>query len=103
MTWSKSRDEKELREEGTWENLAAFPVKQVVTGPVSPTNSLNLQGCGVLNREGIYYALLRMRGEDDPMLVALHGVQSEGEAHEAFKTLTKLRQVECGPAVLSAS
>jgi hypothetical protein len=57
--------------------------------------------CGVLNRDGIFYASLRMHGEDLPWEIALHGVNSEREAQEAFATLVLLRQAKCGPIALA--
>lgn len=61
--------------------------------------------CGVLNRDGIFYASLRMENQDAPLEIALHGVQSAGEAQKAFETLATLRQARCAipaiPAVLA--
>lgn len=58
--------------------------------------------CGVLNRDGIFYASLRMENQDLPLEIALHGVQSASEAQKAFETLATLRQARCAiPAVLA--
>ena len=51
--------------------------------------------CGVLNRNGIFYATLKVHGEETPLEVALHGVRSETEAQEAFNTLIQLRMADC--------
>lgn len=51
--------------------------------------------CGVLNRNGIFYATLKMQGQEMPMEVALHGVRSELEARQAYETLSALRGAEC--------
>jgi hypothetical protein len=51
--------------------------------------------CGVLNRDGIFYASLRMENQDAPLEIALHGVRSESEAQMAFETLATLRQARC--------
>jgi hypothetical protein len=58
-------------------------------------NMPKANACGVLNRGGIFYASLRMQGEEAPLEIALHGVSSEREAQEAFATLVRLRQAEC--------
>jgi hypothetical protein len=78
---------------------SSVPVKDVSPSQRSPFNPLNLDGCGVLIREGIFYASLKMRGQDAPLLVALHGVRSEQEAREAFAALITLRQADCGCSV----
>ena len=54
-----------------------------------------LETCGVLNRDGIFYARLKMQGQDAPLMIALHGVRSELEAHQAFSTLLNLPAAEC--------
>lgn len=46
-------------------------------------------GCGVLNRDGMFYAQLQMGGDGAPVLIALHGVSSEGQAQQALETLTQ--------------
>ena len=51
--------------------------------------------CGVLNRNGIFYASLRMENQDTPLEIALHGVGSESDAQKAFETLATLRQARC--------
>ncbi|HTG45952.1 MAG TPA: hypothetical protein VK633_15640 [Verrucomicrobiae bacterium] len=53
------------------------------------------KSCGVLNRDGIFYASLAMRGEEMPMEIALHGVNSEVEAKQAFAALARLRHAAC--------
>ena len=58
-------------------------------------NSPKPNGCGVLNRDGIFYATLRVQGETLPFEIALHGVASEQEALQAFATLARLRHVQC--------
>jgi hypothetical protein len=58
-------------------------------------NPPKAKACGVLNRDGIFYASLRMQGQEAPWEVALHGVSSEREAQEAFATLVRLRQAQC--------
>lgn len=57
--------------------------------------------CGVLNRDGIFYASLKFEGLEVPMEIALHGVRSESEARQAFATLVQLRQAQCDCAELS--
>jgi hypothetical protein len=49
-----------------------------------------------LVRDGIFYAVLKIRGEEVPLLVALHGVSSEFEARSAFQTLAGLPESDCG-------
>ncbi len=56
--------------------------------------------CGVLNRDGIFYASLKMQGQEAPLEIALHGVRSESEAQVAFATLVQLRQAECAWPIL---
>jgi hypothetical protein len=51
--------------------------------------------CGVLSRDGIFYASLAMENQEAPLEIALHGVQSESEAQKAFETLATLRQARC--------
>jgi hypothetical protein len=57
--------------------------------------------CGVLNRNGIFYATIRMQGSDAPMEIALHGVRSETEAQQAFAALIRLRGADCDPSAAS--
>lgn len=59
--------------------------------------------CGVLNRDGIFYASLRMENQETPLEIALHGVQSESEAQKAFETLSTLRQARCAPACITSA
>ena len=59
-------------------------------------NAPPVSACGVLNRNGIFYATLKMLGEDAPLEVALHGVRSESEAQQAFNALLQLRNADCG-------
>ena len=54
-----------------------------------------LETCGVLNRDGIYYARLKMQGQDVPLMIALHGVNSEHDARQAFSTFLNLPAAEC--------
>ena len=54
-----------------------------------------LDRCSVLNRNGIFYAALKMRGQELPLEVALHGINSEVEARQALATLSLLRGTEC--------
>jgi hypothetical protein len=54
--------------------------------------------CGVMSRDGIFYASLKMRGQEVPMEVALHGVRSEIEARIALATFSTLRGAECSVA-----
>jgi hypothetical protein len=58
-------------------------------------NAPKAKTCGVLNRDGIFYASLKMRGTEAPLEIALHGVRSETEAQQAFKTLIQLRLADC--------
>jgi hypothetical protein len=62
---------------------------------VAAFNPPSVLNCGVLSRNGIFYASLRMENDDAPLEVALHGVQSEIEAQKAFATLATLRQARC--------
>ena len=58
-------------------------------------NAPKVTTCGVLNRDGIFYAALKVHGEEKPLEVALHGVRSETEAQQAFNTLIQLRMADC--------
>ena len=40
---------------------------------------------GLLNRNGVFYATVRMQGQGAPMEVALHGVRSEMDARQALE------------------
>lgn len=77
-------------------NYGRVPLKDVTASPLQSFNRRDLNECGVLIRDGIFYASLKLRDQENPMLVALHGVNSEHEAREAFATLVTLRQSDCG-------
>jgi hypothetical protein len=71
------------------------PVKDATGSFATAFNAPKVNTCGVLNRDGIFYASLKMRGEEIPLEIALHGVRSESEAIQAFKTLIQLRLADC--------
>jgi hypothetical protein len=71
-------------------------VENVTESIESGLNAPKARACGVLNRDGIFYASLRIQGQDMPLEIALHGVSSEIEAQQAFATLSNLRQACCG-------
>lgn len=71
------------------------PVKNATESCATAFNAPKANTCGVLNRNGIYYASLKMQGADAPLEIALHGVRSEIEAEEAFRTLVQLRLADC--------
>jgi hypothetical protein len=73
-------------------------VENVTESIDSGLNAPKASACGVLNRDGIFYASLRIHGQDLPLEIALHGVSSELEAQQAFATLSNLRQARCGAA-----
>jgi hypothetical protein len=62
---------------------------------VSAFDATQVNTCGILHRDGIFYATLKIWGEELPLEVALHGVRSEQEAQQAFSTLVQLRQAQC--------
>lgn len=70
-------------------------VKNATESFATAFNAPTATTCGVLNRDGIFYASLKMHGQEAPMEVALHGVSSESEAQQAFAALVRLRQVAC--------
>jgi hypothetical protein len=74
------------------------PVKDVTESLATAFNPPAAKACGVLNRDGIFYATLKMQGEEAPLEVALHGVRSETEAQQAFQTLIQLRLADCPSA-----
>jgi hypothetical protein len=76
--------------------ITLVPVNNATESFATAFNTAPAYTCGVLNRDGIYYASLRMQGQDDPLEIALHGVRSESEAQQAFATLARLRQAACG-------
>jgi hypothetical protein len=59
-------------------------VKNVSESIAVASNPSQLASWGVLNRDGIYYATVPSKGNDLPFEVALHGVRSESEAHQAI-------------------
>jgi hypothetical protein len=59
------------------------------------SNSAPSKSCGLLSRNGIYYALLKMRGQAVPLEIALHGIRYESEAQTALAALSMLRDAEC--------
>ena len=71
------------------------PVKDSTESLATAFNAPKATTCGVLNRNGIFYATLKVHGEETPLEVALHGVRSETEAQEAFNTLIQLRMADC--------
>ena len=71
------------------------PVKDATESCATAFNAPKAKTCGVLNRNGIFYASLRVLGEDAPLEIALHGVRSEIEAQEAFRALVRLRLADC--------
>ena len=78
------------------------PVNDSTESLATAFNAPKARTCGVLNRDGIFYATLKMHGEETPLEVALHGVRSETEAQQAFNTLIQLRIANC-PSTASAS
>jgi hypothetical protein len=86
-------------------------MKQYSRVPVSNTtdsfapafNPPTVITCGILNRDGIFYASLRMENQDTPLEIALHGVQSESEAQKAFETLATLRGARCAPVCVASN
>lgn len=77
--------------------MPCVPVNNVTESFATAFNPPTALACGVLNRDGIFYASLRMADQDDPLEIALHGVRSEMEAQKAFATLATLRQARCVP------
>ena len=77
------------------EHSLADPVKYEAEKVYSSFGSPLGNPCGVLNRNGVFYASLKMQGQESPMEVALHGVRSEIEARQALATLSMLRGAEC--------
>ena len=75
--------------------MTRVPVNNATESFATAFNAPKVFTCGVLNRDGIFYASLRMENQDAPLEVALHGVRSESEAQKAFETLATLRQVRC--------
>ena len=71
------------------------PVNDGTESLATAFNAPKAMTCGVLNRDGIFYATLKMHGEEIPLEVALHGVRSETEAQQAFNTLIQLRLADC--------
>jgi hypothetical protein len=70
-------------------------VKDATESLATAFDAPKVNTCGVLNRNGIFYATLKMQGEEAPLEVALHGVRSETEAQQAFQTLVQLRLADC--------
>jgi hypothetical protein len=58
------------------------------------------QSCGVLSRDGVFYAKLKLLGQEDSCEIALHGVNSELEARLALASLASLRATECALAAV---
>lgn len=81
--------------------MPRVPVNNATESFATAFNAPQVFTCGVLNRDGIFYASLRMENSDSPLEVALHGVQSESEAQKAFETLATLRGALCPPAAAS--
>jgi hypothetical protein len=82
--------------------MTCVPLNNTTKSFAEAFNAPTVYNCGVLNRDGIFYASLRMQGQDDPLEIALHGIRSESEAQQAFATLAQLRQARCtAPASLS--
>jgi hypothetical protein len=77
-------------------------VKDATESLATAFNAPKVNACGVLNRDGIFYATLKMHGEEAPLEIALHGVRSETEAQQAFKTFLQLRQADCACASAAA-
>jgi hypothetical protein len=75
--------------------MTRVPVKNATESFATAFNAPKVFTCGVLNRDGIFYASLRMENQDAPLEIALHGVRSESEAQKAFETLATLRQARC--------
>jgi hypothetical protein len=78
--------------------MRSVPVNNATESYATAFNTPSVSSCGILNRDGIFYASLCMENSDAPLEVALHGVQSEKEAQQAFQTLATLRQARCLPA-----
>jgi hypothetical protein len=78
-----------------FEQDKGVPVKDSTESLATAFNAPKATTCGVLNRNGIFYATLKVHGEETPLEVALHGVRSETEAQEAFNTLIQLRMADC--------
>jgi hypothetical protein len=77
--------------------MPRVPVNNATESYATAFNAPQVSTCGVLNRDGIFYASLRMENSDSPLEVALHGVQSETEARKALETLATLRGALCAP------
>lgn len=78
--------------------MPRVPMNNATESFATAFNAPQVFTCGVLNRDGIFYASLRMENSDAPLEIALHGVQSESEAQKAFETLATLRGALCSPA-----
>ena len=79
------------------------PVNDGTESLATAFNAPKATTCGVLNRDGIFYATLKVHGEETPLEVALHGVRSETEAQQAFNTLIQLGMAACTTSTASAS
>ena len=79
--------------------MRSVPVKNATESFATAFNTPSVSSCGILNRDGIFYASLSMENQEAPLEVALHGVNSEYEAQIAFQTLATLRQARCMPIV----
>lgn len=82
---------------------SASSLKQDGGTPVNDTSEnadgvFNLPGptgCGVLNLNGVFYARVSLNRDENPILVALHGICSEIEAQQALRTIVRLHRNVC--------
>lgn len=80
---------------GRFEQYRADPVNCEAEKVHRSFGSAQPDACGVLNRDGVYYAMLMLEGQDAPMEVALHGVRSETEARQALASFGARHGAEC--------
>lgn len=58
-------------------------------------------GCDVLNLNGVYHTRLSLSEDESPILVALHGVCTETEAHQAIRSIINVQARRCDTAILA--
>ena len=75
--------------------IRLFPVNNATECIAVACNTPQLASWSVLNRDGMYYATVAMKGADLPLEVALHGIASESEAHRAVAALTQCPAAFC--------
>ena len=67
------------------------PVKNVSESIAAASHSPQLRSWSVWTRDGVYYATVPLHGSESLMEIALHGIRSESEAHEALALLASPR------------